>query len=72
MRYRYAFLDPTERTVVVACKACPHWSAVRLNRAEAYRVKADHDMRVHGVEEGRASHAGDEFDRISGVSQSIE
>ena len=71
-RYKFAYVDPSIATVVVACKACPHWSAVRLDRPSAYRAKADHDQRVHGVEPARANHAGNQFDERSGVSRPME
>lgn len=57
MKYKYAYVDTSNVTVVVACKACPHWSAVRLDQVSARRAKADHDNRVHGVEPVRASEA---------------
>ncbi len=68
MSYRYAYVDPSLVTVVVACRSCPHWSAVRLDRATAYRAKADHDERVHGIEPARAANAATKFDKNSGVS----
>lgn len=57
MTYRFAYLDPSTLTVVVACRACPQWSVVRLDRPAAYRAKAAHDERVHGVEPARADNA---------------
>jgi len=57
MKYKYAYVDTSNVTVVVACKQCPHWSAVRLDQVSARKAKADHDTRVHGVEPARASDA---------------
>ena len=50
MRVRFAFIDPSAETFVVGCVACPWWSALALNRLDAYAAQARHDALVHGVE----------------------
>lgn len=56
-QYRYAYVDLSLVTVVVACRSCHHWSDILSDRASAYRAKTDHDERVHGVEPARAAAA---------------
>lgn len=72
MKYKFAYVDKGSYTIVIACKACPHWSAIQLDPIAALRTKADHDNRVHGVEPARAGHAEIEYRKRSGVSESIE
>lgn len=67
MKYKYAFVDSSSVTVVIACKACPHWSAVRMDQVSARRAKADHDARVHGVAPSRAADALDGYVERNGA-----
>lgn len=58
MKYKYAYVDPSIATFVVACKSCgPAWSTIRFDPISARRAKADHDERVHQVEPARAADA---------------
>lgn len=73
MKYRYAYVDPSAASFVVACKACGGaWSTIRFDPISARRAKAEHDNRVHGVEPARAAHAESEYQKRSGVSESTE
>lgn len=73
MKYRFAYVDSSAASFVVACVECgPAWSTIRFDASSARRAKADHDNRVHGVEPARAAHAENEYQKRSGVSQSIE
>lgn len=64
MRYKYAYVDNSTATFVIACKACGGaWSTMRFDPVSARRAKADHDERVHGVESVRAQHALTEFQK---------
>lgn len=40
-------IDSTQTTVVIRCKACPWWSALRFTRDEAWRVASDHERTHH-------------------------
>lgn len=57
MKYKFAYVDPSTATFVVACKSCNSWSTIRFDPISARRAKADHDVRVHGVEPARAADA---------------
>lgn len=57
MKRRFAYIDPSTTSFVVACPQCPYWSAIRLSLEDAYEAKAGHDIRVHDVEEARARNA---------------
>jgi len=73
MRYKYAYVDPSAASFVVACKACGGaWSTIRFDPVSARRAKADHDERVHNVEPARAAHAEKQYSDRSGVSRSME
>jgi hypothetical protein len=73
MKYKYAYVDSSTASFVVACKECGGaWSTIRFDPVSALRAKADHDQRVHQVEPARAAHAEAEHQKRSGVSQSIE
>lgn len=71
MKYKYAYVDTTAHTFVIACKACGGaWSTMRFDPVSARRAKADHDQRVHGVEPARAAHALTEFQKRSAETDS--
>jgi hypothetical protein len=62
MKYKYAYVDPSTATFVVACKDCgPNWSTIRFDPVSARRAKADHDARVHQVEPVRAARAEEKY-----------
>lgn len=46
-------IDSTKHTVVIRCKSCTWWSAMRFSRAEAWQVANDHE-RLHHPEHRHA------------------
>jgi len=40
-------LDISARSVVITCDACPYWSAIQLERADAEQSGARHEALVH-------------------------
>ena len=61
MKYKYAYVDSSVASFVVACKSCNSWSTIRFDPIAARRAKADHDERVHQVEPARAADAAKSY-----------
>lgn len=40
-------LDFTQETVVIFCDKCPHWRALRFDRATAWAAAAVHEQAAH-------------------------
>lgn len=51
------FRDVSDPSVLVKCRECPWWFAIRLDIIEAYKAGERHEVAVHGVEQARAEAA---------------
>ncbi|MCC2032191.1 hypothetical protein [Microbacterium allomyrinae] len=40
-------LDATKISVVVTCTDCPHWSAFRFTKRDAWQAARAHEKRAH-------------------------
>lgn len=51
---RRIFRDVSDPSILVGCRDCPWWFAIRLDIIEAYKAGEHHEVAVHDVEEARA------------------
>lgn len=51
------FRDVSDPSVLVKCRDCPWWFAIRLDIIEAYKAGERHEITVHDVEPARAEAA---------------
>lgn len=55
-KHKHIFLDRTRLTVVVQCRDCPDWAALRFTTTEGWKAAAAHEERAH-PERQQARHA---------------
>lgn len=46
-KHKHIFLDRTRVTVVVHCRDCPEWAALRFTTTEGWKAAAAHEERAH-------------------------
>lgn len=46
-KHKHIFLDRTAVAVVVQCRDCPEWAALRFTTTEAWKAGAAHEERAH-------------------------
>lgn len=60
---RRIFRDVSDPSILVKCRDCPWWFAIRLDIIEAYKAGERHEIDSHDVEPRRAQHARIEYEK---------
>jgi hypothetical protein len=60
--------DRSDPTILVGCRECPQWLALRLDRIEAYRAGEHHEIQTHSVEPAHAARARVLYEQRHAVS----
>ncbi|WP_157001442.1 hypothetical protein [Agromyces laixinhei] len=60
---RRIYRDISDPSILVKCRECPWWFAIRLDPIEAYKAGEGHEITVHEEEPRRAQHARIEFEK---------